>query len=98
MSIAPAGCDLLIGCGHGQFPFPTLASDGTFQIEGTYRIEAGPVSINPPPPALFSGVLKSQTLTLTVTPSDPSLQPATYVLQPTSGPAKCGVACAVLTR
>src|SRR5262249_5155506 len=69
--VAAAGCDLVAGCGHGQFPPPTVRADGTFDVDGTYRVEVGPISINPPPPAKFSGVLKGQTLTVTVTPSDP---------------------------
>jgi hypothetical protein len=43
--------------------------------------------------AMFSGVLKGQTLTLSVTPSDPSLRPASYVLQLTNGTGKCAVPC-----
>src|SRR5215510_14232438 len=56
LSVAADGCDLVVGCGHGQFPVPTARADGTFQVDGTYRIEAGPISINPAPPATFSGV------------------------------------------
>jgi hypothetical protein len=70
-----------------------VSSDGTFEVDGTYRIEAGPVSIDPAPPAAFSGVLRGQTLTLGVTPRDPSLRPATYVLQVTNASAKCTVPC-----
>jgi hypothetical protein len=87
------GCDLVVGCGHGQFPPPVVHADGTFKVNGTYRIEAGPVSINPAPPATFSGVLTGQTLMLSVTPTEPSLQPASYVLQPATASAKCTVPC-----
>ena len=93
LSVAPDGCDLVAGCGHGQFPLPTTGAGGTFQVEGTYRVEAGPISINPPPPATFSGVQRGQTVTLTVTPRDSSLQPATYVLQLTNASGKCTVPC-----
>ena len=68
-------------------------ADGTFAVNGTYRIEVGPVSINPAPPATFSGVLRGETLTLSVTPSDPSLPAASYVLQLTDGTGKCTVPC-----
>ncbi|HYT77465.1 MAG TPA: hypothetical protein VEL79_22095 [Vicinamibacterales bacterium] len=94
LSAAADGCDLVVGCGHGQFPAPAVHADGTFEVNGTYRIEVGPVSIDPAPPAMFSGVLKGQTLTLSVTPSDPSLRPASYVLQLTNGTGKCAVTCA----
>jgi len=93
LSVAADGCDLVVGCGHGHFPQPVLRADGTFEVNGTYRIEVGPISINPAPPATFTGVLKGQTLTLSVMPSDPSLRPASYVLQPTNGTSKCAVLC-----
>jgi hypothetical protein len=93
LSVAADGCDLVVGCGHGQFPPPVVHADGTFEVNGTYRIEAGPISINPAPPAMFSGILKGQTLTLSVTPSDPSQRPASYVLQLTNGTGKCSVPC-----
>lgn len=93
LTVAADMCDLVVGCGHGQFPPPVIRADGTFDVDGTYRVEAGPISINPPPPAKFSGVLKGQTLTISVTPSDPALQPATYLVQLTGGLAKCSVPC-----
>jgi hypothetical protein len=93
LSVTADVCDLVVGCGHGQFSPPVVRADGTFEIAGTYRIEAGPVSINPAPPATFSGVLRGQTLTLSVTPSDPSLRPASYVLLFTSASGKCTVPC-----
>jgi hypothetical protein len=93
LSVAVDGCDLVVGCGHGHFSPPVVHADGTFEVNGTYRIEAGPISINPAPPAIFSGVLSGQTLTLNVTPSDPSLRPASYVLHLTNGSGKCAVPC-----
>ena len=81
LSVAADGCDLVVGCGHGRFPVPAVRADGTFDVEGTYRVEVGPISINPAPPATFSGVLKGQTLTLTVTPHDTSGQPTANALQ-----------------
>ena len=91
LSVAADGCDLVVGCGHGQFTSPVVHADGTFAVSGTYRIEVGPISINPAPPAMFSGVLNGHTLTLSVTPSDPSLRPASYVLQQADGTGKCAV-------
>jgi len=93
LSVAAEGCDLVVGCGHGQFVQPDIHADGTFAVSVTYRIEVGPISINPAPAAMFSGTLKGQTLTLHVTPSDPSLQPATYLLQLTNASGKCAVPC-----
>jgi hypothetical protein len=91
--VAVDGCDFVVGCGHGQFPPPVVHADGRFEVNGTYRIEVGPISVNPAPPATFSGILRNQTLTLSVTPSDPSLPPASYALQLTNGSGKCAVPC-----
>jgi hypothetical protein len=93
LSVAVGGCDLVVGCGHGQFAQPDVHADGTFTVSGTYRIEAGPVSIDPAPPATFAGVLSGQTLTLSVAPSDSSQRPASYVLRLTNGIGKCAVPC-----
>src|SRR5262249_48846256 len=51
LAVAESSCNLVVGCGHGQFPRPSVRSDGTFDVDGTYRIEVGPVSIEPAPPA-----------------------------------------------
>ena len=88
----PHTSTLSVGCGHGEFPTPDIRGDGTFDVDGTYRIEAGPVSIDPPPPAHFSGSLTNTTLTLTVTPSISTLKPATYRLQMNSG-SSCSPPC-----
>lgn len=93
LSVAADGCDLVVGCGHGKFVLPDVHADGTFAVNGTYRVEAGPISISPAPSATFLGVLTGQTLTLSVTPSDPSLRPASYVLRLTSDTGKCAVPC-----
>src|SRR5262245_65993823 len=57
LSVTVQMCDLVVGCGHGRFPTPTIRPDGTFSVDGTYRIEVGPISIEPAPPARFSGAL-----------------------------------------
>ena len=93
LSITRDTCDLIAGCDHGQFPPPVVRADGSFEVDGTYRIEAGPVSATPAPPATFSGVVRGQTLTLTVTPRDASLPPASYELQFNSPTAGCVTAC-----
>lgn len=83
---------LVAGCGHGEIPTPMIRPDGTFETEGTYRIEAGPVSQDPPPPAHYSGVLTNTMLTLKVEPSVPSLSAATFVFR--SDPkATCAPRC-----
>jgi len=91
LSVSDSQCELAVGCGHGKFPKPIIRNDGTFDVDGTYRIEVGPVSINPPPPAHFSGSLVGSTLTLNVIPTG-SLPPATYSLKPTT-PGGCTPPC-----
>lgn len=86
-------CDLAVGCGHGQFPRPTVRADGTFTVDGSYRIEAGPITIDPPPPAKFSGVVTGGKMVLTVVPSGTSLPPASYTLQLSKGFGTCPVRC-----
>jgi|SRR5580765_5270182 len=97
LSVAGEGCDLVVGCGHGRFPVPAVRADGTFDVDGTYRVEAGPVSTNPAPPATFSGVINGQTLTLTVTPRDASGLPGPnalhFVLQFKGPGGGCVTAC-----
>jgi hypothetical protein len=92
LSAADSGCNLVVGCGHGQFPKPLIRSDGTFDVDGTYRIEVGPVSIDPAPPAHFSGTLTGATLILRVVPSVDALQPASYSMTSTT-PGVCVVPC-----
>jgi hypothetical protein len=93
LSVAAQLCNFTIGCGHGQFPLPSFRTDGSFDVDGTYRIEAGPISIDPAPPAHFSGSLTGTTLTLMVIPSSGSpLGP--YTLRP-SGAGACSVPCLI---
>jgi hypothetical protein len=80
-----------VGCGHGQFSKPVIRADGRFDVDGTYRIEAGPVSLDPPPPARFSGSVTGSFLLLTVVPSAP-LPAASYTLRPSSA-GTCLVPC-----
>jgi len=93
LSVADQGCDFVAGCGHGRFPPPAVGRDGAFTVDGTYRIEAGPISIEPAPPATFSGIVSGSTITLAVIPRDPALRPASYVLRLTNGSGRCAVPC-----
>ena len=91
LSVTDTGCNLAVGCGHGQFPRPTIRTDGTFNVDGTYRLEVGPISIEPAPPAHFSGFVIGSRLTLTVTPSGSS-SPASYSVTPTTA-GTCPIPC-----
>src|SRR5207249_4441481 len=84
LAVADAQCNLTVGCGHGQFPRPTVRANGTFDVDGTYRIEIGPVSIDPAPPAHFSGSINDSTITLRIVPTANGLASATYTLSPSS--------------
>jgi hypothetical protein len=92
LSVTETGCNLAVGCGHGQFQRPIIRADGTFDVDGTYRIEVGPISIEPAPPAHFSGSMAGSRLILTVVPTAGSLQPASYSMTPTST-GTCSIPC-----
>ena len=92
LSVSDTGCNLAVGCGHGQFPRPIIRADGTFEGDGTYRIEVGPISIEPAPAAHFSGSIAGSRLTLTVVPTGGSLRPASYSMTPASN-GGCPVPC-----
>ncbi len=92
LAVTDSGCNLAVGCGHGQFPKPVIRADGTFDVEGSYRIEVGPISIDPAPPAHFSGIVSGSSVRLTVVPTATSLQPATYVLRPSTA-GTCPIPC-----
>jgi hypothetical protein len=93
LSVIESECNLTVGCGHGQFPRPIVAADGTFGVDGTYRVEVGPISVNPGPPAYFSGfVSESSTITLRVVLTSAAAQPATYVLRPAAS-GGCPIPC-----
>jgi len=91
LSVTDSGCNFVAGCGHGQFPKPVIRPDGTFDVDGTFRIEVGPVSIDPPPPAHFSGSISGSVLILHVVPAK-TPPPETYSLTPTSD-GTCTVPC-----
>jgi hypothetical protein len=90
LSVADTACNLAVGCGHGEFLRPTIRADGTFDVDGTYRIEVGPISIEPAPPAHFSGVANGSRLTLNVTRS--GSPPAVYSMTPATAGA-CPIPC-----
>lgn len=94
LNITKTTCSLVAGCGHGQFPQPIVRVDGTFDVDGTYRIEVGPVSIDPAPSAHFSGLVTDSRLILNVAPSG-SLPSATYSMTPTSA-GTCSLQCLAL--
>ena len=91
LSVAEATCNLVVGCGRGQFPRPVVSVAGTFNVDGTYRIEVGPISIDPAPPAHFSGTVTGSRLILNVEPAG-SLPPASYSMIPTTT-GTCSVPC-----
>jgi hypothetical protein len=92
LAVTDEGCNLVAGCGHGQFPPPNVRADGSFDTDGTYRIEAGPISINPAPAAHFSGMLVGSTLRLNVVPTASGLSAMSFTMKP-AAPALCTVPC-----
>jgi hypothetical protein len=56
-------------------------------VDGTYRIEIGPISIDPAPPAHFFGAVSGSRLILNVVPTVQSLPPASYLMTVTTAGA-----------
>jgi len=92
LSVTDTGCNLAVGCGHGQFLRPIIRASGTFEVDGTYRIEVGPISIEPAPPAHFSGSIAGSRMILTVLPTAGALQKASYSMTLTSA-GTCPIPC-----
>lgn len=84
LSLGPDGGTIEFGCGLGTIaPSWTLISDGQFSATGQYFFEGGPVPIRgyPPHPAAYTGTLRRQWFTLTVTVSDLAQTLGPFVLE-----------------
>lgn len=78
MTVAEAEVELISGCWHGRFARPVVGPAGTFSVTGSYQFEAGPVKIEPPPAARFTGTLSGTTLTIRVERVDQTVPPTEY--------------------
>ena len=60
-----------IGCTNGNFAAPVeLDDEGRFNVSGSYVLRAFPVQVGPELPAQFAGLVRGNTLTLTVAVND----------------------------
>jgi hypothetical protein len=60
-----------IGCTLGNFPLPTAVDDqGRFSADGNYTLRAYPIAVGPELPAVFTGVVTGNVLTLSVAVDD----------------------------
>ena len=60
-----------IGCTLGNFPLPTVVDDqGRFTADGNYTLRAYPIAVGPELPAVFTGVVIGNRLTLSVAVDD----------------------------
>jgi hypothetical protein len=84
-----------IGCTFGDFRPPVaLDQDARFSVEGSYTLRAFPVAVGPSLPAVFTGVVNGNQLTISVAVNDTvekklvALGPVTVVLgrEPRMGP------------
>ncbi len=71
LAVADAGTHLELDCAHGDIPaVPTLGRQGQFEVVGTYvREHGGPIREGEVPdshPAIYSGLVASTTMTLTI--------------------------------
>ena len=86
LSVADSTTHLELDCAHGDIPaVPTLDRQGQFQVAGTHtREHGGPIRQGEIPdshPAIYSGLVASKTMTLTIRLSDAneSIGPFTLV-------------------
>jgi len=60
-----------IGCTLGNFPLPAVVDDqGRFSTDGSYTLRAYPIAVGPELPAVFTGVVTGNQLTLSVAVDD----------------------------
>lgn len=92
LTVTQQESSLFSGCGRGRFPTPAIRSDGTFDIDGTFRFEAGPTLDTPAAPAHFSGRINGTTLNLTVQQTGTSAPPESFALK-FAGEGTCSPLC-----
>jgi len=85
MEVTEKGARLRFSCAHASIEEPiTLDSEGRFNAKGTMTAEAmGPLYEDNPPksqPAVFSGTVKDQEMSLTITLKDSKEEPGKYTL------------------
>jgi hypothetical protein len=80
------------GCGSGTLPRPVSDATGSFDAQGTFDVTGGPPppSQQQPTVARFSGVVRGDTLTLTITTAHASYGPFAATR---GSPMGCPVAC-----
>ena len=60
-----------IGCTLGNFSPPmVIDGEGRFSVDGSYTLRAFPIAVGPPLPAVFTGVVNGNQLTLSVAVND----------------------------
>ena len=85
LSVADTSTHLELDCAHGDIPaVPTLDRQGQFEVAGTYvREHGGPIRQGEIPdshPAIYSGLVASTTMTLTIRLSDTNEPVGTFTL------------------
>lgn len=85
MNVTSNGAELQFSCSHGTIDEPIVVNDnGDFSAKGTFIAETpGPTREDNPPvkqPAIYSGSVKDQSMTLTVTISKSKAQVGSFTL------------------
>jgi hypothetical protein len=85
MDVTEDGANIRFSCAHGKIEQPlTLDVEGHFSVKGTFVAEGmGPTHEDNPPksqPALFKGVVRDSSMTLTVTITDAKEEGGTFEL------------------
>lgn len=71
MIVGDTSMHLHVGCTFGDVSGRiNVASDGSFDVEGTYTLHAFPIAVGPTDPARFTGRVNGTTATVTATIQD----------------------------
>ncbi len=80
LTVTGTGATLQQTCAHGTIAQPiVLDANGHFDVAGEYELTAGPTEL--PRPARYTGSVSGQTMTLTVTQTDPNTTVGPFVLR-----------------
>ena len=86
LNVTDGGGEIQLGCAHGTIQQPlTLNSEGRFSAKGAFVAESpGPIHVDKQPksqPALYSGSVTGQSMTLVITVTETKKEIGTFALK-----------------